>query len=130
MSRFELKWICSADLGNAAKSSVRRFEAYSWKWPLAKHNKGKEENVADWKRKPLHSQFLRKTEGETSNLSWTWLKEGEFYETDQCHSFVQRCQVKPHNSYRNSNNNYFYNTNVFINLIKIYIKRQWWRVGY
>ena len=37
-----------------------------------------DEKVEDWKEKPLHGQFLRQTEGVTSNLSWTWLKQGEF----------------------------------------------------
>ena len=37
--------------------------------------------------------------------------------------FFSQMSSKTHDSYRNSNNNNFYNTNVFIHLIKIYTKR-------
>ena len=38
--------------------------------------------MADGKEKPLHDQFLRHTEGVTSNLSWTCLKKGDFKKTE------------------------------------------------
>lgn len=37
-----------------------------------------DEKVAGWTEKPLNGQFLRQSEVVTSNLSWTWLKKGEF----------------------------------------------------
>ena len=46
--------------------------------PLQYKQQRNDEKVADWKEKPLYGQFLRQTEGVSSNLSWTWLKKGEF----------------------------------------------------
>ena len=43
--------------------------------PLQYKSQRNEERMADGKEKPLHGQFLRHAEVETSNLSWTWLKK-------------------------------------------------------
>ena len=74
----EFESICSAESGNAAKASchVLKPKAESDPWQFKQERN--DEKVEDWKEKPLHGQFLRQTESVTSNLSWTWLKQGEF----------------------------------------------------
>ena len=41
-----------------------------------------DERTGEWKEKPLQGQFLGHAKGVTSNISWMWLKKGEFKETE------------------------------------------------
>ena len=61
-----------AESGNAAKSYL----------PVLKPNSlavyaTNDERMADWKKKPLHGQFVRHTERVISNIPWTWFKRRE-----------------------------------------------------
>ncbi|XP_068704584.1 uncharacterized protein [Montipora foliosa] len=36
------------------------------------------ENTQEWKEKPLHGQFVRETEDQSNEETWSWLKRGSF----------------------------------------------------
>ena len=39
-------------------------------------SRGRTENIQEWKEKPVYGQFARQGEEQKSELTWTWLKEG------------------------------------------------------